>query len=188
MASSRTRRPDRERTPWWVLRARELDGALRRFMQRRLGPHDALDAVAAVHESLAVQFATREFAAAHPTWSGHAVPLSDQVAEFDRVLWRLARLRLLDELRRLYLRKRSVPLDDALVAGERTEARIEAREYLRRLAELVEALPADDRELLSLASDASGGPMHMTNADRVRLHRLRKMLAERLWVEWSAQK
>jgi uncharacterized protein (DUF2267 family) len=175
------------RGAWWGRRANEMNGDLVRFMRRRLPAEDAVEAIAAVHESLAAQFADPEFAAAHASWLETGTPEDGAIAEFDRFVWRLARLRQLDELRRLYVRKRSIDLDE-LRATTDEQARIEAREFLRMLADLVSALPAEERELLVTASDPVAGVARLTNAERVRVHRIRAVLAQRILSQRGKRK
>jgi hypothetical protein len=158
-------------------------------MRRRLPPDEARDAVAAVLESLAAQFAAARSTGKGPDWLEVARPDPEQIVEFDRFLWRLARVRQLDELRRLYVRRRSVELEQNEPSNDGTVERLEARDYLRQLAALIEALPESDRTLLLAASDLrSGTDTGFTNAERVRVHRLRMKLAKQLWLERSARR
>ena len=161
-----------------------MDSSLLRFMRRRLPEEEARDAAMAVQESLAAQFAATQTTDAGLPWLAVEQPDSEHMAEFDRYFWRLARVRQLDELRRLYVRRRSVPLDEDAAGDERPIERLEARDYLRRLAVLIAKLPEEDRNLLIMGSQPrSAGGAASTNANRVRVHRLRKMLAEQIWLE-----
>lgn len=167
-------------TGWWIAQARALDSALQRYMRRSLSVEDSRDAAAAVHMSL-VQQARHGLSDSHPAWLRNEPPTQCDIAEFERHFWRLARLRRLDALRRNYVLRQFGPLDREPVAPDGI-ARLEARDFLRRLAQLMETLPESDRALLLAAADSSQGVAGgLTNAEKIRVHRLRRMMAKRLW-------
>lgn len=84
----------------------------------------------------------------------------------------VARRRALDMLRRHYLSSR---LAEPAKRVEEPEQRLLARALLRRLAALIDTLPAEDRELLATPLTDSGS---LSTAERVRLHRIRRRLRD----------
>ena len=166
--------------PWWTTAFEELRFDVERFVARRLTTASVQDVVSTVLEQLVER--SSMFASTHPAWiatSGEPSPA--EVAEFKALVWRMARMRMLDELRRVYVTKKSQTRAAPTGPGVDITAQVDARQTLHALARYIDELPEEDRHLLMVAVDgectAHGA---LTPAERVKLHRLRRQLAERL--------
>ncbi len=169
--------------PWWATAFEELRFDVERFVARRLAHASVQDVVSTVLEQLAKKSAT--FSSTHPAWvATSGEPSAAEVAEFKAVVWRMARMRMLDELRRVYVTKKAQTRGDPPAPGVDVAAQVDARQMLQALARYMDELPEEDRHLLMVAVDgectAHGA---LSQAERVRLHRLRRQLAEKLWED-----
>lgn len=156
---------------------------LRRFMQRQISATDVDDAVASVHASLMSQFANPGFRNINHDWESTTTPALDRIAEFDRYVWRIAKLRRYDALRREYARRHTLKafasLPAELPSTIAQDAALEAEEFLRVLNDILESLPLDDRSfLLELVSSPRSRPVPA--AQRARAYRLRKYVARKI--------
>lgn len=166
---------------WWVEEHARIRPLLERAVRRRVLIGSSQDTLAEVAAELTRRLKTA--AAEYPaSWFGGAVPPESDQHLFRGLVFRILERRIADELRRAYLRRRgtSEALDEQAAATRDPETLAAAREKLRRLAEKIEELPADDRELLYAVGD---GAQHLLPRDRVRLHRLRRRLVGEVGME-----
>lgn len=155
--------------------------ALLRHVQMRGLHWIAEEVVAAVGEHLAKDI--QKALLAEPdqgfparAWNSSAAPSAEDAAAFQTVVWRQLKLRGADELRRFYVRKRhQAALEEAAETSTEPSHALIAREHLVLLAQAINELPDVDRELLLESVD---GIATKSNAERQRLFRLRRRLAE----------
>jgi hypothetical protein len=171
--------------PWWTTAFTQLRPDVERFLGRRLPPAGVQDVMSTVLEQLVGK--SKTFAETHPAWlatSGDPSPA--EAAEFTGLVWTMARMRMLDELRHFYVTRKAHARVRTSEPGIDVVAQVDARQMLAALAGYVDELPEEDRHLLLAAVDGDcteNGAL--TPAQRVRLHRLRRQLAEKLWKEMN---
>jgi len=167
--------------PWWATAFAELRPDIERFVARRLPAASVQDVLSTVMEQLVEK--SKAFATSHPAWVARSgEPSPAEVAEFTGLAWTMARMRMLDELRRVYVTRKAHARTEARSLGVDVAAQIDARQMLAALAGYIDELPEDDRHLLLAAVDRDCTEHGaLSPAERVRLHRLRRHLAEKLW-------
>jgi hypothetical protein len=95
-------------------------------------------------------------------------------------------MRMLDELRHVYVTRKVHARARTSERGVDVAAQVDARQMLAALAGYIDELSDEDRHLLLAAVDGDctdNGAL--TQAQRVKLHRLRRQLAERLWKDMN---
>jgi hypothetical protein len=176
--------------PWWLATFTSLRPDLERFFGRRLPVGSVQDLVSTVLEQLVEKSAT--FATSHPAWlSTTDEPPPGEAAAFIGLVWKIARMRMLDEIRHVYIvrKARSKVEQPEGGSGVDVTAQIDARTMLELLARYVDELTVEDRELLLTAVDGECNENGAQSpAQRVRLHRLRRQLAKRLWNDLNPSK
>jgi hypothetical protein len=110
-----------------------------------------------------------------PSWFSAGPPSEHDANAFRALVWRIADRRFLDLLRAHYVRTKHIE-DQEAAQQFQAEQQLDARRFLHVLAELVDSLADEDRELLGRST--KGQPTPMTDAERIRLHRLRQKLAQ----------
>ena len=174
--------------PWWTRAFAELRPDIERFVARRLPAASVQDVLSTVLEQLVDK--SKAFATTHPAWiASSGEPSPAEVAQFTGLAWTIARMRMLDELRRFYVTKkvhaRVVPKLPSLDVA----AQIDARKMLVALARYIDELPEEQRHLLLAAVDGDCSERGaLSAAQRVRLHRVRRQLAEKLWEDIGPSK
>jgi|SRR6185295_2346962 len=167
-----------ENTWWWnTYLAKEED--LSRFFNRHL-PGESEDLVQEVGVSLLDRL-SRPSMNLPESWFGTGTPQRIEAYAFYSLLWDVARARLYDSLRRRYVLSR-IPVGELQPRPPSVPNGPDPQEVLKLLAKQIDALPQEDRELLMHSiSTARGERPPMTPAERTRLHRLRRELAEKVW-------
>jgi len=169
--------------PWWTTAFAQLRPDVERSVGRRLPPASVQDVMSTVLEQLVEK--SKSFAATHRAWlSTTGEPSPAEVAEFTGLVWTMARMRMLDELRHVYVTRKAHAHVRRGDPGVDVAAQVDARQMLAALAGYIDELSEDDRHLLLAAVDGDctdNGAL--TPAQRVKLHRLRRQLAERLWKD-----
>lgn len=174
--------------PWWATAFAELRPDIERSLGRRLPPASVQDVMSTVLEQLVEK--SKAFAGTRPAWvSTTGEPSAAEVAEFTGLAWTMARMRMLDELRHVYVTKKAHARVRSSEPGVDVGAQIDARQMLVALAGYIDQLSNDDRHLLLAAVDGdSTDNGALSPAQRVRLHRLRRQLAEKLWQDMNPSK
>ena len=103
-------------------------------------------------------------------------PTPEDIERLHRLVRIMAWRRMTSALRRHYLQRVAATPDDSPQADP--EARYVALEFLRRVADELDALPLDDQALLQHELWDDKTPLQ--DGDRVRLHRLRNKIAQRV--------
>ena len=176
--------------PWWAAAFAELRPDIERFVGRRLPPASVQDVLSTVLEQLVEK--SKTFSASHPTWlSTTGEPPPGEAAAFAGLVWTIARMRMLDEIRHVYVVQKARSKVEQPEGGRGIDvtAQIDARQMLELLARYVNQLPMEDRELLLAAVDGECNENGAQSpAQRVRLHRVRRQLAEKLWNDMNPSK
>jgi hypothetical protein len=171
--------------PWWTTAFAELRPDIERSLGRRLPPASVQDVMSIVLEQLVEK--SKTFATTRPAWLSTAgEPSPAEVAEFTALVWTMARMRMLDELRHIYVARKAHARARTSDPGIDVDAQVDARQMLVALAGYIDELSDEDRHLLLAAVDGDctdNGAL--TPAQRVKLHRLRRQLAERLWKDMN---
>lgn len=166
-------------TPWWATELRAATPRMVAFVRRRAAAIDAEDVVDAVCVELADRLHTN--AEKYPqSWFAREAPSEVEELQFRGLVWQVCKRRLQDQLRREYLRRART--SSGLLHGEGSpnpEAVAIAKQLLLRLAEEIEALPLEDRELLASTME-SEDRVALSSRDRMRLSRLRRELATKI--------
>ena len=171
--------------PWWTTKFTQLRPDIERSLSRRLAAASVQDVMSTVLEQLVEK--SKTFAATRPTWlSTGGEPSPAEVAQFTGLVWTMSRMRMLDELRHIYVTRRAHARAHTSEPGVDIAAQVDARQMLTALAGYVDELSDDERHLLLAAVDGDCTDNEaLTPAQRVKLHRLRRQLAEKLWKDMN---
>ncbi|MGO9833384.1 MAG: hypothetical protein ACLP1X_04145 [Polyangiaceae bacterium] len=171
--------------PWWAAAFAALRPDIERSLGRRLSPESVQDVMSTVLEQLVEK--SKAFSTTRPAWvSTTDEPSPAEVAEFTGLAWTMARMRMLDELRHFYVTRKAHARVRSSDPGVDVGAQLDARHMLTALAGYIDQLSVEDRHLLLAAVDGDCTDNGVLSpAQRVRLHRLRRQLAERLWQEMN---
>jgi len=134
------------------------------------------DVISTLREQLVEQ--SKNFEKTHPQWRGSSKPTPGEAAAFVGLTWRMARMRMLDELRHVYVSKKAAA-NLLRRDGYNIVDQLDARQRLTLLARYVDELSGEDKELLISVIDCTHNGA-FTSAQRTKLHRLRHHLTEKL--------
>jgi hypothetical protein len=157
---------------WWERKLVELRPRIERRLVLNGASVDAADLVGEASLQVIEKLSSNpeRYSSA---WFRNAVPAAREERGFEDFVWTVARARWTDHLRLALRTRLDVPAPSG--ADATSEARIDARVFLHELADVIERLELPDSALLT--GEIEGGRA-MTGRERVRLHRLRKTVAQ----------
>jgi hypothetical protein len=148
------------------------------FVKRRATALDAEDLVDAACVELADRLHTS--AEKYPrSWFLNEAPTPTEELQFRGLVWQICKRRLQDQLRREYVRRQQSGGLPHAEASPNPETVTIAKQLLVRLAEEIDSLSLEDRELLASTLE-SEGRAPISNRNRMRLSRLRRELATKI--------